>query len=136
MTAQLIVLGNFEVVDGTVVGPAKPKGKSTSPGTGKEAAPPVSLKPTPPKRPQLPPRFPFPTGHVAVFGQKPHDLGQFTDMSSLLAELHQGDKLRGGPSRTVFATVQDVGGLGSHSVKQGLARLPGELTILVKPGIL
>jgi hypothetical protein len=85
--------------------------------------------------PDIPPWRPLPVGTVKVFGQAPNEVGQFDSIPALFHSLHGAGlstKLPGG-SNTVFATVKDLGELENSSLRDELAKLPPELTIVISP---
>jgi hypothetical protein len=129
MTAQFILIDHRP--SGKAAGGAagtKSQAKKLSPKKSKSGAKPK----TEDKVPEFPEFRPLPIGY-AVYGQLPKRLGHFETIPSLVKSLRASKKLPGG-SNTVFATVRDIKGLKSKSFRAGLAKLPDELTIVVRPG--
>jgi len=132
MPAQVILLEAEAPEKAAAAKPGRPAA-SAKPGgvkAGKPKSPP-SQPDQPPPGTKYPPWRPINISSVAVFGQKPHALGHFDDMTALVASLRNA-KVPGG-SNTVFATVKSAKDMHSKSFRQGLGKLPDALTIVVKP---
>lgn len=85
------------------------------------------------QEPIYPPHIPIPVGTLAIFGQKPLQLGHFKTVGDLMEEVQSWNKLPGG-SNTVFATVANLNDLKFPSIHERIAKLPKELTIVVHEG--
>jgi hypothetical protein len=109
--------------------PEKKKGKKA------KADDKVAKPPAPDTIFPLPQYNPFPmVSTIAVLGQLPNALGHFDTILSLVKSLGLDGaiaKLPGG-SNTVFATVKEISSLDSEPLQRALAKLPEQLTIVVK----